>query len=96
MYSAVELCFCKGFTEKCQQSSFPLKLKLVLLQLLTFSCNCFLKKKNNCDEFITILKRWLIIYMVNEIWLLTKGNENADFVPIPTIFIHSVLYFIPH
>lgn len=29
-------------------------------------------------------------------WLLTKGNENADFVPIPTIFIHSVLYFIPH
>lgn len=29
--------------------------------------------------------------MVNEIWLFTKGNENADFVPIPAIFIHSVL-----
>lgn len=29
--------------------------------------------------------------MVKEIRLLTKGNKNADFVPVPAIFIHSVL-----
>lgn len=41
-------------------------LKLVLLQLLLFSCNWFLKKKIP-NEFLTIFKRCLIIYMVNEL-----------------------------
>lgn len=41
-------------------------LKLVSLLMLLFSCNWFLKKKIT-NEFLTIFKRWLIIYMVNEL-----------------------------
>jgi len=67
------------------------QIKISFIAIVDIELQLLFKEKNNCDEFITISERWLIIYMVNEIWLLTTGNENADFVPIPSIFTHSLI-----
>lgn len=54
MYSAVKLCFCKGFTQKCQWSSFPLKINFIALVTVQLQL-IFKEKKPN--EFLTLLKK---------------------------------------